>query len=288
MLPPPTGQPAAEPLAFGQRVNLWRVCRAEWLKLFSLRSTWWLIAVTLVVAVAMGAFITFGQWESIQNPEIVQNAGEGPTALAATTATKAVVFTRVILAVLAVLFVTNEYSSGQIRSTLAAVPTRWPVLAAKAVIIAPVAAVVTFVGQYAAMLAAWPILAGYAKDPSRLPDGWTITDDRFTTETLKIIAGEALDVALIALFALAIAWMVRNTAGGIVVLMVALFIVPIFGTFVPVDWFQTGTTYIIGSCDNGLYNESGPFGFLKSLWVTGIWVLVSLVGAGVLLRTRDA
>jgi hypothetical protein len=67
---------------------------------------------------------------------------------------------QLIVGALAVLFLSSEYTTGMIRSTMTAVPTRLPGLAAKAVIIAVVSYVVTTAAVYLAFLIADPILQG--------------------------------------------------------------------------------------------------------------------------------
>src|SRR5690625_5982120 len=49
------------------------------------------------------------------------------------------VFAQIVVTVLGVLTISGEYSTGQIRSTLTAVPTRLPVLAAKGILVAVIA-----------------------------------------------------------------------------------------------------------------------------------------------------
>ena len=297
-LPPPTIQTVApvtpESTVRVGRVNFFRVLKSEWIKLFSLMSTWWVLAITVVVTIAMGALIMYSMSTTISHPDIV--AGRLPgngLAISAGTATEVLAIGQLILSVLAVLIVTNEYSSGQIRSTLTAVPTRWPVLAAKALIIAVIGYVVTFVSQYGAMLVGWPLIAHFTTDGTPLPAGWSITDDRFTLQGLQLVASQALATTLVILFALAVAALLRNTAGSIAVVVGVLFIVPIITSFVNLDWVQTANNYMLASCQTGLYsqwlaNSGGPFDFIKSLWVTGIWAVAPGVLAGVLLRTRDA
>jgi ABC-2 type transport system permease protein len=190
------------------------------------------------------------------------------------------VLAQLIICILAVLCATNEYSSGQIRATLTAAPGRVSTLMSKAAIIVLVSGVVTFVATYAAVLIGWPFISSFG------------VDDRFTWACLKIVLGMTLATVLVAVFALSVGFIVRNTAAGIGIVVAFLFVLSLLFSLVHVDWVQTMHTYMIDMCQVGLYApdavSAGYFDFLKSLWVTGLWAVVPLVGAGVLLKARDA
>ena len=122
--------------------------RMEWIKLRSLRSTWWTLAVTVAgataIAVAVGAGTKRGSGDLTNNAL----AGIAPGLL--------------LIGVLGVLTMTSEYSSGMIRATLAAVPSRSLLLAAKATVFGLVTLVV---GEATALLA---FTLGGAALPSRI------------------------------------------------------------------------------------------------------------------------
>ena len=302
-LPPPVPPaPAPEATSFSSqpvnngRVNFLHVVKSEWIKLFTLRSTWWVLGATLVVTVGFGIMMMVSIRSVINVPVDTAQMGDilpGNT-LRASIAAQMIVFTQVILGVLGVLFITNEYSSGQIRSTLTAVPTRWPVLAAKTLIIAVVGYVITFVAGYGAILASWPFVSNLGSS-GELPANWQLIDDRFAPETLKMMAGMALATALVVVFALGVGALVRNTAAGIAIVVVLLFILPSVISLLHWDWVVTAQNYLLTNCQLGLFplpgtdaSLNGTFSFLKSLWVTALWAVVPTVGAGVLLKTRDA
>ena len=115
------------------------VARMEWIKLRTLRSTWWTLAITVVGAVAIA--IAVGVNTKNPDGDLTNNALAGliPGLLFA--------------GVLGVLVVTSEYTSGMIRATLAAIPRRPWVLAAKAAVFGAVALIMgeaaTFVSFFA-------------------------------------------------------------------------------------------------------------------------------------------
>src|SRR5258708_39688753 len=97
------------------------VARMEWIKLRTLRSTWWTLAITVGGAAAMAVVI--GANTRNGAGDLTNNALAG------------VVPGLLLTGVLGVLMMTGEYTSGMIRATLAAVPGRPLVLAAKAAVV---------------------------------------------------------------------------------------------------------------------------------------------------------
>src|SRR6266571_6237947 len=118
------------------------VARMEWIKLRSLRSTWWTLAITVAGATAMAILI--GTNTKNAAGDLTNNALAG------------MVPGLLLAGVLGVLTMTSEYTSGMIRATLAAIPRRPAVLAAKAAVFG---AVTLAVGEAAAFVS---FLAGGA------------------------------------------------------------------------------------------------------------------------------
>jgi hypothetical protein len=105
-----------------------RVVRAEWTRLWTLRSTWITFGVAAVLTIGLGAAFGHAHHRQIQGGEVLPGA---PGAVGA--AFLGVDLPALVLGVLGLLRFTGEYASGSIRGSLAAVPRRWPVAAAKAV-----------------------------------------------------------------------------------------------------------------------------------------------------------
>src|SRR5690606_26514725 len=129
-------------------VSFLRVLHSEWIKLWSLRSTYWTVLATLAAMVLIAVMLGIAS--------IVEEGTEGPDGLMAIGMGYA--FAQVAVAVLGVLTVTGEYTTGMIRSTLAAVPPRIPALAAKAVVVATVGFVVGVAGVTLSYVASYPLL----------------------------------------------------------------------------------------------------------------------------------
>ena len=109
-----------------------RVLRSEWAKLWSLRSTWITLGLALLFLVGFG-LIAAAQYKS----SISSGQQMDPGFAKSTAVRLALIGTNVAqlaLGVLGVLVTAGEYSTGMIRSTLAAVPRRLPVLWAKSAV----------------------------------------------------------------------------------------------------------------------------------------------------------
>ena len=272
------------PLVVRSHTSLMGVLSSEWIKLRSLPSSWWVIGATIVVSVGMGAMLGYSMKMVHDAPSIVHGV-QLPSDLVvhASDAVGMTPLIQLVLAILAILCVTNEYGSGLIRATLIAAPGRLSTLCAKTVVIAVVTAVVTFVGTYATVLVSWPFIRGFA------------VDDRFTWGGIRVVLGVTLATVLVAVFALAVGFLARNTAAGIGIVVALLFVVPIVLQFLHWQWVPTMHDYLIDQSQIGLYSSgtdmttsASRFDFVKSLWVTGLWAVVPLAFAGILLKRRDA
>jgi ABC-2 type transport system permease protein len=116
-----------------------------------------------------------------------------------------------LVAILAVLVISREYSSGMIRTTLAAMPHRGTVLAAKAVTLTGIVAAAATVAVLGSLLAGRPILPGHGFTTAHGYPDLTSADG----PTLPATAGSILYVALIALLSLGVATVVRDSATSV-------------------------------------------------------------------------
>jgi ABC-2 type transport system permease protein len=134
------------------------VLRSEWTKLRSVRSTFWALTVTVVLGVGLGAAISaaaaHGYAKSSASAKLSWDpAGVSQYGVAAAT---------LAIAVLGVLFISSEYSSGMIRTSLIAVPKRGRVLAAKSLVCAGVTFVVGEATSFTAFFVGQALISGHA------------------------------------------------------------------------------------------------------------------------------
>ncbi len=121
---------------------------------------------------------------------------------------------------LGVLFMTAEYRTGQIRTTLAAGPRRGQMLAAKTVVLASTVFLVGLVASVATFLLAQPGLHSGGYNPPAYPH-LSLTDG----PVLRAVVGTALFLAALAVFSLGVA-VLRRRAAGAIVFVIALAVLP--------------------------------------------------------------
>jgi ABC-2 family transporter protein len=101
--------------------------RAEWTKLRTVRSTRWLLIALVVATVALGVGLSASEATSVAHESAARKASFDP----ANWSLAVLGFTQVFFGVLGALSISNEYSTGTISSSLAALPRRLRLLAAK-------------------------------------------------------------------------------------------------------------------------------------------------------------
>lgn len=192
--------------------------RAEWIKLRGLRSTWYTLACLFVVGLGITslAMIAAGK----------EYPGEGdwdPTNRSLIT----YVVAQLIIGVLGILVVTSEYATGLMQASLAAMPCRHRLLAAKVVLAAAVAVVAGQVLMFAAFFVGQGILAAQDVPNAALSD----------PGVLSAVAGGGLYLAAIALLAVGLGTIMRATAGALATLVGIVFVLPALAGLFP-SWLQ--------------------------------------------------
>src|SRR5579859_2092022 len=131
---------AALPPATG-RAGLRGAIASEFTKLRSVRSTYWTLAALLLVSIGIGAAITAGAAANLShNPP--NKAGFDATQISLIAFFE---IGKLIIAVVAALAITSEYSTGMIRTSLTAQPRRLTIYAAKALVLTAVTLVVSLI-----------------------------------------------------------------------------------------------------------------------------------------------
>lgn len=253
------------------------ILRSEWIKLRTVRSTSWSYAIVVVISLGMAAIMSL----ALDLPGGADLPAALQTSFVVQASTFGVFFGQLVVAVLGVLVVSGEYSTGMIRSTLTAVPRRLPALWAKAAVLFTATVLVGSVANVGSFLVAAPILAGKGIHAS-LFDGAVI---------IPLLAG-ALYLALVAVFALGVGAILRSSAGGIAATLGMLLLLPIVLSMIPATWATDLMPYLISNAGAGMMASGGPASAILEPWqallvVLG-WLLASLAGAALLLKRRDA
>jgi ABC-2 type transport system permease protein len=306
-LPPATG-----------RAGLRGAIASEFTKIRSVRSTYWTLAALLVVSIGIGAAITGGSAANFSH-NLANKAGFDATQ------TSLVAFFEIgqlIIAVIAALAITSEYSTGMIRTSLTAQPRRGTVYAAKAIVLTSLTLIVSLITSFIAFFVGQALLSSSGVSASLfhsvtipqnanvtcpqkglgggggLPPGCKVvfsgTDVISPTTVLFAIIGCALFVTLVAIIAFGIGAIVRHTAGAIAIAIAALFIIPVLEQALPSQWrwdimrFLPDAANQVVSVTIGNNANQHLWSAWPQLGVTALWA-VALIGAGAyLFRKRDA
>lgn len=263
------------PASAGLRVSQARVLRSEWTKFRSLRSTGWTLLTTVVLTVGFGAAICAGRAARWASSPAAARLHFDPTA----TSLSGTFLAQLAIGVLGVLTITGEYSTGQIRSTLTAVPRRLPVLWSKAAVFGAVSFVLTAGTSLVAFVVGQRLLASTGRAVTLVDPG-----------VLRAVLGAALYLTLVGLLGLGLGALLRNTAGAISALVGVLLVLPILANFLPASW-QSIVKYLPISVGQVIISVPPHVGALAP-W-TGLalfagYAAVVLLAAAVLLVRRDA
>lgn len=262
------------------RLSFDGVLRGEWIKLLSLRSIRWSIAIMLLLSWGGAVLLSFAMTGS----DMV--SADAMPSLIVQSASFGSVFTVLIMGVLGVLSITSEYASGLILSSLSAVPGRTPLLAAKALVVAALGLGVGALSTFGGALIAAVIFGA---------DGFTALGD---PSVLVSLLGTTLYLTLAALLSLGFGALLRSSAGAISVVVVLLFVstivfqvltmtswewVPVVSQWMPADLGHTLSTTAVTPAE-----YRGDVSYWAALGGLAAWAAAALVPAAILLKTRDA
>ncbi len=266
------------PLSAGQRSHrAWpETLHAEWTKLRTLASTGWLLAGAVALTVTVSA-------------TAVAAAAAAPGVDPAKLSLTGIQAGQAVVVILAVLAISNEYSTGMIRVTLTAMPRRHTVLAAKAALAGGLVLAAGAVAVLASVLAGRLILPGRGFTPANGYQPLSLGNG----PDLRAACGSVLYLALIALLSLGIATAVRDSAVAIGTVLALLYLFPIVATVVSNQHWQRHLEQI-GPMTAGLYIQATvgvhalPLTPWQGLGVLALWAAGALILGGLVLRFRDA
>jgi len=230
---------------------------AEWIKLWSIRSTWWASVGAAVSMVGCAAVMGMDFAHDVENGETT----DGSTMAVGDPATNAVLLTQFAVVAIAMAVVTAEFGTGTIRATLAADPRRGRVLFAKAVVVAAVTLPLGLVSALAGVGVGRPALGEHGVTESGAVAG----------DVAAIVAY----LVLTALLTVGVGAMLRGsvaTLSAILAVMLAL----------PMLFATPSTRWLPGSAGMDLLDGDAFAGF-----VLAAWVMAALLGGGWALRRRD-
>ncbi|EPH42706.1 ABC transporter permease [Streptomyces aurantiacus] len=252
-----------------------QVLKSEWTKIRSVSSTVWTLGLAVVVTIALGTLISIlskNDYDSLSredkitfDPTFISFAGMSLGQLA--------------MIVFGVLVVSNEYSTGMIRTSLAAVPQRATFLFSKVAVATVLAFVVGLATSFASFFLGQAMLGEYRAqigDPG----------------VLRAVIGGGLYMTLIAMFSMGVAAMLRSPMLSLGILMPFFFLISSIlgnvsatkkiGRFLP---DQAGSRIMQVKTP---FDDDTPYGPWGGLGIMVAWTAAALIGGYVLLKKRDA
>ncbi|MCC3289594.1 MULTISPECIES: ABC transporter permease [unclassified Arthrobacter] len=282
--------PASSPAASsGSGLSFLRVLKSEWIKITTVPSTVILLAITVVVMVGLAALGAWGTTQIVNefgggagSPDAAQAGPPAADSLVPEIPASGLFFGQLLIASLAVVLIASEWGTGMIRSTFSAVPKRIPALLAKNLLIALISFAVGAGAAFISFLVAQPILGSADLSLSLDDDG-----------VLASILNTGTCLALIAVFAMAIGTLLRNTAGGVVTAIGIIFVLPLVVAIVQnlADWIPDAARFLPSNAGTQLVT-AGPIadGALTQLQgglVLAAWAAVLLIASLVVTKKRD-
>ncbi|MFE0464898.1 ABC transporter permease subunit [Kitasatospora sp. NPDC058965] len=249
------------------------ILRSEWTKIRSVRSTVWTLLLAFVVTAALGALL------SLLTKNNFADVRKGATAPFDATATSfsGIVLGEIAIIVFGVLAIGNEYSSGMIRLSLAAVPQRGTLLTGKTVVVGALALGVSLVTAFVTFFLGQALLGEH-----RTTVG--------SHDVLRAILGAAVYLTLLCLFSAGVTAMLRNQTLALGVLVPFFFLLsPILSAVPKVKTLAHYFPDYAGRQMLTVYQEpSVPYGWLAGFFICAGWTLLALLGGAMVLKNRDA
>jgi ABC-2 type transport system permease protein len=254
--------------------------RAEWAKQATLGGPAWGLATTALLTVAASAAVS-----AVTRCPAGEPCGVDP----ARVSLGGVQVGQLGVVVFAVTALTTEYSTGLIAVTLAAVPQRWALFAAKVVTVVVPVLVTGAIAVAGSLFVGWLLLPGRGLSPARGLPALTLSDPAVA----RAAGGTILYLALVALLAFGVATVIRDTAVAVGGVLGLLYLFPIVAAAVGdprwARWLQRAGPMTAGlriQATVGL--AGGPISPWGGLGVLAAWAGAALLIGAVVLRLRDA
>ncbi|MGW7296237.1 ABC transporter permease [Streptomyces xiamenensis] len=250
-----------------------RVLRSEWTKIRSVGSTVWTLTAAVLVTVALGMLLSL----VVRNTFTDLSARDQLTFDPTLTSFAGMILGQLAMIAFGILVVSNEYSTGMIRASLAAVPRRGVFMAAKLAVATVLALVVGMITSFAAFFTGQAVLGQY-----RTTLG--------AHDVLRAVIGGGLYMGLIALFAMGVTWILRSPmlSFGILIpffFMISSILSSVNATKKVGDYLPDVAGQRIMAVVNTGDRPYGPWG---GMLIMLLWVVASLLAGYWVLKKRDA
>jgi ABC-2 type transport system permease protein len=250
------------------------VLQSEWTKVRSVQSTVWTLVAAVLVTTVLGGLLCLLfnlQWNNISDRD---RATFDPTSQSLS----GLWLGQLALITFGVLVISSEYSTGMIRTSLAAVPQRGAFYTAKVAVTGALALIIGMLTSFLAFFVGQALLGSHRT---------SISDPG----VLRAVFGGGLYMALMVLFATGVATMLRSPMLSLGILMPLFFLISPILSAVPgakvvarylPDQAGSKITQVVS------VGDERPYGPWVGLAIMVLWVLAALIGGYAVLRKRDA
>ncbi|MEU9185881.1 ABC transporter permease [Streptomyces sp. NPDC048484] len=252
-----------------------QVLRSEWTKIRSVASTVWTLSLAAVVTVVLGVLISLLSKNEFDKMSTKDRISFDPTFISFA----GMSLGQLAMIVFGVLVVSNEYSTGMIRTSLSAVPQRGTFLFSKMAVATGLAFLVALVTSFVTFFLGQAMLGSHRAsigDPG----------------VLRAVVGGGLYMTLIAVFSMGVATMLRSPMLSLGILMPFFFLISAIlgnvsatkkvGQYLP-DQAGSRIMQVVTPLDDDV-----PYGPWGGLGIMALWVVLAVAGGYVLLKRRDA
>jgi ABC-2 type transport system permease protein len=244
--------------------------RSELTKILSVRSTYWTLLAQAVASIGWAVLFCAGTISHGKGSDFdaAQASLLGQVALG-----------ELIIVVLGALVITSEYSTGMIRTSLAVMPRRGVLYAAKAIVFAAVTFTISLVTSFLDFFVGQAILSGKHYNTTLTQPG-----------VLRAVLLSAAIVTVFGLLAYGAGAIIRHTAGAITTILGVIFLIPALAEALPTSWFQAIVRWLPGGdalipiarstppFDPYLFSAWGEFavfsGYAAVLLALGAWLFI--------------
>jgi ABC-2 type transport system permease protein len=259
------------------RVSQRNVIRSEWIKFRSLRSTVWTLIIAIVLMIGIGALfsaVTASQWSSF-------SPSDKATFNPVTVSLSGALFAQLAFGVLGVLFVSSEYSTGMIRSSMTVVPRRLPVLWGKIAVFAGVVGALSLITSFVSFFLGQALLSSEHLNVAISSPG-----------ALRRVIGAALYMTVAGIIGMAIGALLRHTAAGISAFVAIFFVIPPLLDLLPKSWRDSFAQYLPARAGEAIWSVTRDGAKTLSPWVglglLCVYAIVLVALAAVRLVRKDS
>ncbi|MBC9711374.1 ABC transporter permease subunit [Streptomyces sp. TRM66268-LWL] len=252
-----------------------RVLKSEWTKIKSVASTPWTLLLAMVFTIGLGMLISYFATSDFDKLDAKDKLTFDATAISFA----GMSLGQLAMIVFGVLVVANEYSTGMIRTSLAAVPQRGKFLFSKVAVATALALVVGMVTAFATFFLGQSMMGDHKV---------SLGDDG----VLRAVIGGGLYMTLVAVFSMGVASILRSPMLSLGILMPLFFLVsPILGS---VSATKKVARYLPDQAGQKVmqvvkpFDDDTPYGPWGGLAIMIAWVVVALGVGYLLLKKRDA